>query len=131
MHEFSIAQNIVRIVKDQVDNGELSRITKVKVKVGELSGVVPEALEFSFRVIAENNKMRGAHLEIDFIPLKVKCKNCEKEFRLDFPSFVCPDCFSSDLDILAGDELFLESIEIADTDEQSNVASRQVSISDP
>ena len=120
MHEYSIAQNMIRIVRDKVDNGVLSRVTKVKVKVGELSGVVPDALEFSFKIIAEDSKMKKAQLKIDFIPVKAKCKNCKKEFRLDSPSFVCPDCLSSNLDILSGDELFLESIEI---EEPSNIAS--------
>jgi len=116
MHEFSIAQNLIRIVKDAVDNGNLSKVTKVKVKVGELSGVVPDALEFSFRIIADDNNMKRAQLEIDFVPLKVKCKNCKKEFKLEFPSFVCPDCSSSDLDIITGNELFLESIELEEPD---------------
>jgi len=118
MHEFSIAQNLIRIVKDTIDNGDLSRVTKVKVKVGELSGVVPDALEFSFRIIADDNNMKRAQLEIDFVSLKVKCKNCKKEFKLEFPSFICPDCLSANLDIITGNELFLESIEL----EEPNVA---------
>jgi hydrogenase nickel incorporation protein HypA/HybF len=116
MHEFSIAQNIIRIVKDTVAEENLPKVTKVKVKVGELSGVVPDALEFSFRIIADDNKIKKAQLEINSVPLKVKCKNCKKEFKLEFPSFVCPYCSSSDLEIITGNELFLESIELEEPD---------------
>jgi hydrogenase nickel incorporation protein HypA/HybF len=65
MHELSIAQNIVEIVKQHLPPGQIQSVKSVKMKVGHQAGIVPESLEFCFEAVAEGTVIQGATLEIE------------------------------------------------------------------
>lgn len=109
MHELSIAESVVRIASHQADG---RRVTKVHMKVGHLRQVVPSALSFSFGLVAEGTPVEGAELEMEEIPATGVCRGCGAESRLrDFP-LLCRQCGSSDLEILEGEELLVEFLEL-------------------
>ncbi len=113
MHEMTIAQNICDIVKQEIgDIDGIKRVTRIRLKIGKLSGVVPDSLSFCFGFVSEGTPLKGASLQIDHVPVEVKCNRCGAKFDLEKPLFICPDCGSSDLAILAGQELLIESIEV-------------------
>lgn len=113
MHELTIAQNICDIVKRELEDIDgIKEVRKIRVKVGKLSGVVPDSLNFCFGFVSEGTPMEGASLEIEEIPVEVECNRCGDRFSLQEPLFVCPGCGSGDLGILAGQELLLQSIEV-------------------
>ncbi len=111
MHEFSIAQNIVDIVTEKLDNHEFETVISVNVEVGEMSSVVPSALEFSFQVASESTPLEGAGLELKEIPLKVYCEKCDSNFSPQAVfNLVCPKCKDPNTEITQGDDLQVVSI---------------------
>jgi hydrogenase nickel incorporation protein HypA/HybF len=112
MHEFSIIASLFEILLEKAGEQQALKITRVKLNVGRLSGVVPEALETAFDAYKKETIADSARLEIEELPLKVRCQNCGWEALLDSYIFVCPSCNSTNLKILQGTELLLEKIEL-------------------
>lgn len=109
LHELSIAESVVRIAGQQADG---RRVTKVHMKVGYLRQVVPSALAFSFGLVAEGTPVEGAELEMEEIPVTGACRECGAESQIqDFP-MQCRACGDFDLQILGGEELLVESLEL-------------------
>lgn len=109
LHELSIAESIVRIASRQADG---RRVTKVWMKVGHLRQVVPSALSFSFELVAEGTPVEGAQLELEEIPVVGKCRECGEQSQLDSFPLQCTACGRFDLEILRGEELLVESLEL-------------------
>jgi hydrogenase nickel incorporation protein HypA/HybF len=115
MHEMSIAQNIIEIVSQHLPKEDAHSVTAVNVKIGEMAGVVPDSLEFSFQVIAaETPGMGDAVLNMEFVPLIIRCQACGSESHPEEPVFICPVCNSVRVDIVSGTELQVTEIEIED-----------------
>lgn len=111
MHEFSIASSIMDIVNKTAQENGMSHVVKVKIKVGGLRSVFPDSLLFSFKVCSEGTVAQGGTLEIEEVPIACTCAGCQKEFHPEEFQFLCPFCGSSDISVIAGEELFIESIE--------------------
>lgn len=111
MHEMSIAQAILGVVENELERHGLSRAAVVRVKVGQLSGVVPHSLTFCWRMVSEDGPAAGSTLEIIDVPARARCLVCDSEFEVRDFVFVCPDCQSTDLDLLTGRELTVDSLE--------------------
>ena len=109
MHELSIAGSVVEIASRQA-NGR--RVTKVRMKVGHLRQVVPSALAFSFELVAEGTPAEGAELEMEEVPATGRCRACAEESRFDGFPLQCASCGGFDLEILSGEELLVESLEL-------------------
>ncbi|OGU12098.1 MAG: hydrogenase maturation nickel metallochaperone HypA [Ignavibacteria bacterium GWB2_35_12] len=114
MHEVSIAQEIIEIVKSYLPKNNHVSVKSVKVEVGEFSNILPEALSFGFEVRTENSELKGAELIISKIPLTVKCKDCGYISTLEEPFFFCNSCESANVEILTGTELNVIEIELND-----------------
>ena len=112
MHELSIATNIVNLIEEQRKEHGFERVSKIYLKIGEFSSVVPEALEFSFSIAAKGTVAEAAELVIEIIPLMLRCKTCGKEFHTEPYIFICPDCGNTDLEMLSGTELQIDSLEV-------------------
>ena len=108
MHELSIAGAIVDIGVRHAGGRPVSRI---EVKVGHLRQVVPSALQFAFELVAQGTPLDGAELALEEIPATVRCGTCGAESRLDGFPLICP-CGSADVDIVAGQELTVESLDV-------------------
>ena len=109
MHELSIAESVVRIASRQADG---RRVTKVQMKVGHLRQVVPSALAFGFELLAEGTPVEDAVLEMEQVPAEGRCRGCGAESRLGSFPLQCRGCGSFDLEILKGEELLVESLEL-------------------
>ena len=112
MHELAIAESIVGIAGRHA-NGR--RVTKVQLKVGHLRQVVPSALAFSFELVAQGTPVEGAELEVQQVPAAGLCRDCGEETRLESFPLQCRACGGFDLEILQGEELFVESLEMEET----------------
>ena len=111
MHELSIADSVVRIADRHADG---RRVTKVYLKVGHLRQVVPSALTFSFDLVAHGTSVEGAELALEEVPATGKCRACGAESQLNSFPLKCGSCGGSDLEIVAGEELYVESLELED-----------------
>ena len=112
MHELSIVASLFEILEEKAKEQKAKKVTSVKVKVGALSGVVPEFLKTAFDVYKKDTIADEAELIIEEVPLKVKCQKCGAEIVKDDFVFICEECASSELETLAGTELLMEKIEM-------------------
>ena len=106
-----IAQAILEHALTAAEANGISRIARLHLKLGAFSGAVEDALRFSFEVASQGTRAEGAVLEVDSIPLTVRCPDCGKESEIEPILFQCPSCGSRRVDILTGRELTLDSIE--------------------
>jgi hydrogenase nickel incorporation protein HypA/HybF len=113
MHEMSIAQNVIEIVEQQLRDSGPARARAVRLRIGEMAGVVPDSLEFCFTALTEQSPhLYGASLIIERIPVSARCKSCQHISQIEVPAFFCTSCESSDLELLSGMELQVVSIEL-------------------
>jgi len=117
MHELSIALALVEQVETVVKNENASRATKVMIAVGVLSGVEPEALLGVFPLVAEGTVAEGAELVIERVAARVRCRACGHASPTDIYSMGCAQCGSRDVELTAGRELHIQSVELM-TDER-------------
>ena len=112
MHELSIVSNLFEILEEKAKEKKAKKITRVKLQIGAISGVVPEFLKTAFDIYKKDTIANEAKLLIKEIPLKIQCQKCQKEAIIDDFIFICDECGSRELKTLAGKELLLEKIEM-------------------
>jgi len=111
MHELSIADAIVTIAREHAGD---RRVAAVEVKIGHLRQFVPSALSLAFELVADGTVVEGAELRVEEIPARVACRECAAERRVtEFP-FLCAECGSLDVEVIAGDELLVDALELED-----------------
>ena len=113
MHELSIAASIVEIA---CRHAEGQRVTRVRVQVGHLRQVVPAALTFSFELVAQGTVAEGAPLEIEAIPAAGICRACGIQSELRTFPLHCLSCGGFDLEIVAGEELIVDTLELEEAE---------------
>jgi hydrogenase nickel incorporation protein HypA/HybF len=118
MHELGIAQNILEIVRQAVPEDQTSAVRSVRIRVGPLSGVVPDSLEFCFQAIVNETDLQKASLAIEQLPAVLSCKKCGCRFQINDLEFFCQSCNSSDLELVSGKELEVVEIELAEESDQ-------------
>ncbi len=108
MHEMAITQSVVELVAERTEG---RRVAVVRLQVGTLSGVVPDAMAFCFELIAAGTALEGAALEFDRTPGQARCRTCGQDFSLDSLILLCP-CGSADVSVISGQELLVTSVEM-------------------
>jgi hydrogenase nickel incorporation protein HypA/HybF len=111
MHELSLCRAIAEVA---VRHAEGRRVASVRVRVGHLRQVVPATLVGCFAVVATQTELDGAVLEIVEVPAEVRCLACGAITQLERFELRCGECGGSDLKVLAGEELCVESLEVID-----------------
>ena len=109
MHEMAITQSVVDAVCDHAAG---RRVQSVKVEVGALCAVVPDAMQFCFELATEGTVADGARLDLDVRPGAARCRSCGEHFELPDLILLCP-CGSADVEVLAGRELRIMSMEVS------------------
>jgi hydrogenase nickel incorporation protein HypA/HybF len=109
VHELSIAQAIVDVAARHAGGSDVAR---VYVRVGRLRQVVPSALAFAFELCAHGTAVDGAELELEEVPVVVTCRRCGAESSPDTFPLACGSCAGLNVDIVQGEELQVESLEL-------------------
>ena len=109
MHEMALTQSVVDAVCEHAAG---RRVHSVKVEVGALCAVVPDAMTFCFEMAVEGTVADGARLDIDVLPGAAQCRSCDAHFELSDPILLCP-CGSADVEVLAGRDLKILSMEVS------------------
>jgi hydrogenase nickel incorporation protein HypA/HybF len=112
MHELSIAQSLIDVVKEEMVKHEAKTLRSVRLNIGEMSAIVPDALSFCFEVATTGTELEGARLIMDVIPLKGLCHECKSEFEIKDYTFVCPSCRNTKIETIAGQNLSIVEIEV-------------------
>ncbi|MGF1581789.1 MAG: hydrogenase maturation nickel metallochaperone HypA [Gemmataceae bacterium] len=111
----SIAQSLIEMACETATKNNATRITKLFLRIGRLSGVVEEALRFSFDIAAEGTPCEGAVVEIEDVVVSVMCPVCDEPKTLaDSYYLLCPKCQTPTPQILTGQEMELVSLEVVD-----------------
>jgi len=112
MHEFSIVQSLISIIEGYVEENNATKVSRVVVKVGVLSGVEPHLLEMAFNTFKEGTVAQGAEFVIEVEKLKIRCKDCKTESEKEEINALCPSCGSLNTEIIGGEDMLLKSLEL-------------------
>jgi hydrogenase nickel incorporation protein HypA/HybF len=112
MHELSIMQSALSLALDQARQAGAVRVHTIRLRIGALSGVVPDALEFAFEALTPGTLAEGAELAVERVPARFWCATCTQEFQSDDMFAECPDCHIPSGELRAGREMELASLEI-------------------
>jgi len=112
MHEVSIMEEAVRMALEAAGAAGASRVLSLRLRVGKLSGVVPEALEFAFDVVCRDTPAEGASLVIEAVSGACWCGACQKEFACDDFFSECPNCHSVSGELRRGREMEIAAVEM-------------------
>ena len=112
MHELPIAENIRNLAVKHAEKADAEKITDIFLVIGQLSSVVDESIQFYWDMITEGTIAQGAILHFRRIPAEMKCKTCSTTFAPDGRDYICPECGGHKIEIIAGDEFFMEAIEV-------------------
>jgi hydrogenase nickel incorporation protein HypA/HybF len=110
MHEYSLAQTLLRQVDELRSERRAERVLAVKIRIGEFAGVEPDLLASAFDDLSVETAARGAYLQIERVSLTIHCDDCGRESEVARYRFICPHCESRSVEITGGDEMLLESV---------------------
>jgi hydrogenase nickel incorporation protein HypA/HybF len=113
MHEVGLIQNTLELAIEQAKRSKASRIHAIRMRVGALSGVESEALEFAFDVVTQGTMAAGAKLEVERVSVICHCSHCDQEFEPAGFLYECPHCHAMDVAVRRGRELELMSLEVS------------------
>ena len=105
MHEIAIVESIIDIISTEMKKHNMTRVETIKLRIGEMSHVMPDALTFSFDVSSKGTSLEGAKLIIETVPTKGRCKGCGTEFTIKDTFDICPECNGISYEIISGKEL--------------------------
>jgi hydrogenase nickel incorporation protein HypA/HybF len=112
MHEMSIAQSLLEIIKEEMLKNNARNLRSVRLHIGQLSAIVPESLSFCFGVMTSGTDLEGAKLVMEVIPLEGRCRECKQAFEIHDYVFVCSQCGSPNIDTIAGQDLSIVEMEV-------------------
>ena len=115
MHELGIVYHIMREVEDVARANAIARVSSVTLRLGEVSGVVPELLQDAWRWTADRTETcAGAELAIETLPARTRCNACGEVYATVEHGRVCPACQSEDTELVCGQEIAIKEIEVPD-----------------
>jgi len=112
MHEMAITQSMLDLVLDEAKKGGAQKVKRINLVLGELSGVVGDCVQLYFGLMSKDTIAEGATILFKTVATQAKCRQCAKVFEVKDSDWVCPECHSVGIDLVAGNELFVESIEV-------------------
>ena len=113
MHELSIAMSMVEMAAEEAARRGGAQVYAIHLRLGPLSGVVRDALLFSYDVACEGTPLEGSRLVIEDVPVVVFCADCSEEQTLDsVQRFFCPACGAPTPQVLRGRELEVTALEL-------------------
>ncbi len=112
MHELPVTEEILRIVLEHAREAGAPRVLQVNLVVGDLTSFVDDSIQFYFDFLTKGTEAENAVLQIARVPARVKCHQCGGEFAPRGVDWLCPQCEALGGEVLAGRELYIESIEV-------------------
>jgi hydrogenase nickel incorporation protein HypA/HybF len=112
MHELAITQSILSIVLQKAREAPQGKITKIDLHVGRLTGFLPESIQLQFAILSKGTAAAGAVLSFKQPAANLHCRKCNLNYTTDSFDLTCPDCHTMEIDVISGQELIVESLEI-------------------
>lgn len=117
MHEMAVTQDILRIITEHAQRAGASRVTDIYLVIGEMASFVDDSIQFYFDLLTPGTLAEGAMLHFQRIATRFRCRSCATEFAPTARDWLCPTCGALGGDVIAGKEFYVESIEVAGTEE--------------
>lgn len=112
MHEMAITQSLLDLVLEEAAKAGASKVVLVDVVLGEMSGVADRNIQSNFDLISRDTPAEGATLSFRNVPKQARCLKCAHTFRPSDICWQCPECQSAEFEMIAGNELYVESIKV-------------------
>jgi hydrogenase nickel incorporation protein HypA/HybF len=112
VHELSLIASVFDVLEEKAREHGAARVTAVVLRVGVLSGAVPDLLESAFEIYRKGTLAEGARLTVKVVPVKLRCPDCGGESVREETDFSCAACGSRRVEIVEGRELFVDRIEL-------------------
>lgn len=112
MHEMAISESILSIIEDEGRRQRYSRVRRVRVEIGPLSSIEPEALRFTFDAVTRGTLAENAVLEIIETEAQAWCLPCGQAVAIRQRFDACPICGGHQLQVTAGEEMRIKDLEV-------------------
>ena len=112
MHELAITEGIMEAAIPAAKEAGAEKILEIRLKIGELSGVIPECINEYFNVISKGTIAEGAKIKVEKISVRIKCSSCGFEGTIEKRKIYCPVCKERNFRIIAGREYYVDSLEV-------------------
>ena len=112
MHEYSIVDSLLKLATEHATKHNATKVTKLEIKIGVLSGVEPELLKTAFETFKEGTICEDAKFIMHIQPVVIECLECKKKSELSKNEYLCPYCKSGNMKIIDGEEMYLMSMEL-------------------
>lgn len=112
MHEIGIANSVLDAIRTEARRFPNGHIYRVGVRIGELAGVNPDAVNFCFEALVRGTELEPLSLEIEYCPRRYQCRACGHSYAAPREDSACPECGRAEWQFLRGDELELAYLEI-------------------
>ena len=112
MHELSVTESLLEIALRHGKTANASHITDLYLVIGQLSSIIDDSVQFYWDIISKDTQAEGAQLHFQRIPTRIRCLDCGCIFEPTGEDLSCPNCLSTRIEVTAGDEFFLEAINV-------------------
>ncbi len=112
MHELAITQSMLDLVLEEANKTGAGKVQKINLVLGDMSGIVGDSVQFYFEFLSKGTSAEGASVSFRKIPTQARCRECGEVFTPQEFDWACPKCHKVSVEITAGKELYVESIEV-------------------
>ena len=112
MHELSVTESILNIVLQHAQQANAQRVEDIHIVMGELSTNVDDSVQFYWSLVAQGTLAENAKLHFRRVPAQMRCLVCNTVYSPQDDELDCPNCCNAGGTIIAGEEFYVESIDI-------------------
>jgi hydrogenase nickel incorporation protein HypA/HybF len=112
MHELAVTENLLNIALRHATQANAVRVTSLHLVIGQLASIVDDSIQFYWDMISAGTICEGAQLTFERRPTVLKCLDCDQTYTLNGELIDCPNCHSAHIKVVAGEEFYLDSIEV-------------------
>jgi hydrogenase nickel incorporation protein HypA/HybF len=117
MHELSVTEGLIQVVSDEVKKKNLSKVTGITLVIGDLTSIIDDSVQFYFDILSKGTALQGAVLFFKRIMPEYECRECKHVFAGRYVGSMCPKCGGKTVIASKGQEFFIESIEVEDSED--------------
>jgi hydrogenase nickel incorporation protein HypA/HybF len=117
MHEFSIADELLKQVLSVADQNGADVVGDVILEVGKARLIIPEVMLSAWEGVTRDTIAEGSRLILEEVDPAARCRRCGREFSVEIDNYLCPDCEIADCDLLRGNDIILKSVVLDQDDD--------------
>ena len=112
MHELAVTKGLLKICLEEGEKHKIKKIRKINIKVGELTDLLPACIEYYFNIVSKDTIVENTKINVENIPVEIKCNECGYSGVLGKNNYVCPKCKGIVYEITKGKEFYLDTMEV-------------------